>query len=86
MENNRKIKLRRTIAKPKKEQVKIVTPFITLEKAMKFSSAAETGGHAKILILNGEVKLNGEVCLIRGKKLYPGDVFSYDNTDYEVVT
>lgn len=55
------------------ERVKIETPFIKLQDLLKFSGAVETGGEAKVLIQEGEVKVNGEVCAMRGKKLYPGD-------------
>ena len=55
------------------ERVKIETPFIRLDALLKFSGAAETGGEAKLLIQNGEVRVNGEPCAMRGKKLYPGD-------------
>ena len=55
------------------ERVKIETPFIRLAALLKFSGAAETGGEAKLLIQNGEVRVNGEPCAMRGKKLYPGD-------------
>lgn len=55
------------------ERVKIETPFIRLDALLKFSGAAETGGEAKLLIQNGEVRVNGKPCAMRGKKLYPGD-------------
>lgn len=58
--------------------VVIVTEFIKLQDAMKYSNAAESGGMAKIAIQEGDVLVNGEVCTMRGKKLYPGDTFSYD--------
>ena len=55
------------------ERVKIETEFIKLQDLLKFAGAAETGGDAKQLIQEGYVKVNGEVCTMRGKKLYPGD-------------
>ena len=55
------------------ETVKIETEFIRLQDLLKFAGAVETGGEAKLLIQNGEVKVNGEVCTMRGKKLRPGD-------------
>ena len=61
--------------------VVIGTEFIKLQDAMKYSNAAESGGMAKIAIQEGEVLVNGEVCTMRGKKLYPGDTFTFlDNT------
>ena len=55
------------------ESVKINTPFIRLDALLKFAGAVETGGEAKLLIQDGEVKVNGEICTMRGKKLCPGD-------------
>ena len=55
-------------------QVKITTEFIKLDALLKFSGAMETGGEAKEAIQGGEVRVNGEVCTMRGKKLRPGDV------------
>ena len=55
-------------------QVKITTEFIKLDALLKFSGVMETGGEAKEAIQGGEVRVNGEVCTMRGKKLRPGDV------------
>ena len=55
------------------EHVKINTEFIKLEALLKFAGAVETGGEAKLAIQNGEVKVNGEPCTMRGKKMRPGD-------------
>ena len=62
--------------------VVISTEFIKLQDALKFANAAETGGMAKTVIQDGEVQVNGEVCTMRGKKLYPGDTFSYMGVTY----
>lgn len=56
------------------EKVKVAPPFIKLEQFLKFSNAAETGGMAKLMINDGIVTVNGEVCKMRGKKLYNNDV------------
>ena len=53
--------------------VVIGTEFIKLESALKLANAVPSGGQAKVLIQEGEAKVNGETCLMRGKKLYPGD-------------
>ncbi len=53
--------------------IKIKDEFIRLDSLLKFSGVAETGGHAKILVFDGEVKVNGSVCEMRGKKIYEGD-------------
>lgn len=55
------------------ERVKIETEFIRLDALLKFAGVAGTGGEAKLMIQNGEVTVNGEVCTMRGKKLRPGD-------------
>ena len=55
------------------ETVKIETQFIRLQDLLKFAGAVETGGEAKLLIQEGRVSVNGEVCSMRGKKLRPGD-------------
>ena len=62
------------------EKLYIKTPFIKLDAAMKLSGVAETGGMAKFFIEEGSVKVNDEVCLQRGKKLYPGDKFFFRNS------
>ena len=62
--------------------VVIGTEFIKLEAAMKYANAIESGGMAKTVIQEGLVAVNGEVCTMRGKKLYPGDVFSFQGMDY----
>lgn len=60
----------------------IQTEFIKLEAALKYANAVPSGGIAKNLILEGEAKVNGEVCTMRGKKLYPGDRVEFLNQDY----
>ena len=57
----------------REETVKIETEFIKLEALLKFAGAAETGGEAKRIVQEGRVKVNGELCTMRGKKLRPGD-------------
>ena len=62
--------------------VVIHTEFIKLQDAMKYANAAESGGMAKTAIQEGDVLVNGEVCTMRGKKLYPGDTFTFLDTTY----
>ena len=62
--------------------VVIGTEFIKLEAALKFANAVESGGMAKTVIQGEEVLVNGEICTMRGKKLYPGDVFTFDGQSY----
>lgn len=66
------------------EEILIKEKFIRLDSALKFASLVATGGHAKIVIQNGEVLVNGEVCTQRGKKLRNGDVFSFDGVKVKV--
>lgn len=66
------------------ERIKIETPFIKLQDLLKFAGAVETGGEAKIRIQEGEVKVNGQVCTMRGKKLYPGDWAELDGHRFVV--
>ena len=62
--------------------VVIGTEFIKLEAALKFANATESGGMAKAVIQEGLVKVNGETCTMRGKKLYNGDKFTFDGQTY----
>ncbi len=62
----------------------ISTEFIKLEAALKLSGAVETGGMAKLAILNGEATVNGEVCTMRGKKLRDGDTVSFNGVTYRI--
>lgn len=64
--------------------LQIHTEFIKLQDALKFANAVESGGMAKTVIQEGEVKVNGEVCTMRGKKLYPGDKFSFMGCTYMI--
>ena len=62
----------------------IQTDFIKLEAAMKYASVVATGGEAKAFIQEEQVTVNGEVCTMRGKKLYPGDRFSFNGETYVI--
>ena len=77
-----KIKVR--VAQKKHVSKKIDTPFIRLDAFLKLCDAVQTGGHAKVVIQNGEVRVGGEVCTQRGRKLHPGDVAEFENVLYEV--
>lgn len=57
-------------------ETEIKTEFIKLDQLLKFSGLCDTGGFAKELIQQGEVKVNGEVCTMRGKKIRSGDTVS----------
>ena len=60
------------------DAIQINTEFIKLDSLLKFAGMVETGGEAKELIQAGQVKLNGEVCTMRGKKCVPGDEIELD--------
>lgn len=62
--------------------VVIGTEFIKLEAALKFANATESGGMAKAVIQDGLVAVNGEICTMRGKKLYPGDKVFFEGNTY----
>ena len=62
--------------------VVIQTEFIKLQDAMKYANIVYSGGEAKQLILEEQVKVNGEVCTMRGKKLRPGDKFEFMGQTY----
>lgn len=61
------------------DSITIKDEFIKLGQAMKLASMVSSGVDAKMVITEGQVKVNGEVCLQRGKKLYSGDVIEYNN-------
>lgn len=72
------------VKKKKENDIFIVTENIPLDKALKFSGIAGTGGQAKMLIQDGLVKVNGEVCFSRGKKLKDKDYFEFENVIYNI--
>ena len=67
------------------EKISIKEDFIRLDSAMKLADMVVTGGHAKIVIQEGEVKVNGEICTMRGKKLRSGDKVEYENNGFVIV-
>lgn len=56
------------------QRVSIRTEFIKLDSLLKYAGLTNTGGFAKELIQGGQVKVNGEICTMRGKKIRSGDV------------
>lgn len=67
-------------------EIAINTEFIKLDQFLKFAGCVYTGGDAKGFIQDGYVKVNGEVCTMRGKKLYPGDRVNFNEEDFIVVS
>lgn len=76
------MKIKAKVAPKVKKQVEITTDFIRLDAALKLSNVVSTGGQAKMLIEDEQIKVNGEICTQRGKKLRSGDRFSFENTEY----
>jgi ribosome-associated protein len=66
------------------EKISIQTEFIKLDALLKYAALVGTGGEAKVAIAEGMVKVNGEVCTMRGKKIRPGDVVAFDRYTLQV--
>lgn len=66
------------------DTVTITTEYIKLQDLLKFTSLVSTGGEAKVMIAEGEVMVNGEICLQRGRKIRPGDLVKYHGHDISV--
>ncbi len=58
--------------------------FIRLDSALKFSGVVGTGGQAKMVIKDGLVSVNGEVCTMRGKKLRNNDTVKFENSVFVI--
>lgn len=66
------------------KKIKIRDEFIKLGQAVKLAGLADSGLEAKLFIQNGKVSVNHEIDTRRGRKLYPGDVFSFQEEDYVI--
>jgi len=64
--------------------IPITTEFIRLQDLLKFASLVSTGGEAKLVVTEGMVRVNGEVCMQRGKKLRPGDTVAFGGRELTV--
>ena len=58
--------------------------YIELNKLLKITGLAQTGGHAKIIIDEGSVAVNGEIEMQKRKKLRDGDVVQCENNSIEI--
>ena len=65
-------------------EISIKTDFIKLDSLLKYAGIVETGGIAKEMIQDGEVKFNGEVCTMRGKKVRAGDIITIEELNTEI--
>jgi ribosome-associated protein len=66
-------------------EISINTEFIKLDSFLKWVGAVSLGSEAKMIIQDGEVLVNGEVCTQRGKKLRIGDIISIENESFKIV-
>ena len=66
-------------------EINIDSEYIKLDQALKLADVASTGGHAKFLILEGLVKVNGEVETRRGRKLIAQDIIEVEGNTIKVV-
>ena len=64
--------------------IEVKPPFIKLDQFLKFTNVIYSGGEAKTVIQDGLVSVNGEICTMRGKKLYDGYVVSFEGEDFKV--
>ena len=67
------------------QEVKIKDEFIKLGQALKLAGLVDSGVEAKIVIQDGQVMLNGQVEIQRGKKIVPGDVVEFDGNSFKIV-
>ncbi len=65
-------------------KIEITTDFIRLDSLLKLAGMVSTGGHAKIMIAEGLTLVNGEPCLMRGKKLRKGDTVEFEGEKVEI--
>lgn len=68
-----------------KKQVRIQGEYIKLDQLLKLGEVVDSGGHAKLVILNGDVKVNGQTIVQRGKKIRVGDKVTHQGVEIEVV-
>lgn len=67
------------------EIIKLKEDYIKLGQALKAANLVDSGVMAKLVIQDGLVKVNGEVSLQRGRKLYDGDVVSFENETIKIM-
>ena len=65
-------------------EIQIRDDFIKLGQVLKLASVVQDGVEAKYVIQEGKVKVNGEVDLRRGRKIYPGDIVTFGDTEITV--
>ena len=78
------MKIKVKVAKKEQHILEITTENIKLDSALKLASIVSTGGQAKMLIQDELIKVNGEICTVRGKKLHDGDSIEFERTVYTI--
>ena len=64
--------------------IEITTEYIKLQDLLKLAGLTYTGGEAKVMVQEGLVTVNGEVCTMRGRKIRPGDTVEFEGKKLEV--
>ena len=64
--------------------IEITTEYIKLQVLLKLAGLTYTGGEAKVMVQEGLVTVNGEVCTMRGRKIRPGDTVEFEGKTLEV--
>ena len=67
------------------QKIEIATDYIRLDSLLKYAAVVQTGGEAKIIIGEGRVRVNGEMCTQRGRKIRSGDVITFENIRLNVI-
>ncbi|SET72273.1 ribosome-associated protein [Natronincola peptidivorans] len=67
------------------KEFKLEGEYIKLDQLLKITEVVDSGGHAKILIVNGEVNVNNKITTQRGKKIRVGDVVEVEDIQIKVV-
>lgn len=67
------------------KEITINSEIIKLDQFLKYAEIASTGGEAKTLIMDGEIKINNTVEFARGKKLHAGDIVEFQKKQFKVV-
>ncbi len=67
------------------DEIKITGEFIKLDALLKYANLVSSGGEAKIIIKEGKIQVNGEICTARGKKIKRGDVVSVNGKSVKAI-
>ena len=67
------------------KEIKINTEFIKLDAFLKWCGAVASGSEAKMYILDEQVRVNGEVCTQRGKKIRVNDCVGFEGEEYKII-